>query len=62
MQAALAISPGFAYLWNMDLREALPIIFCSNPKAKVMAYLLTLILITLFAGGTEGSPGPAAVA
>ena len=38
----------------MDLSEALPIIFCSNPKAKVMAYLLTLILITLFAGGLSG--------
>lgn len=38
----------------MDLREALPIIFCSNPKAKVMAYLLTLILITIFAGGFQG--------
>lgn len=38
----------------MDLREALPIIFCSTPKAKVMAYLLTLILITLFAGGLAG--------
>lgn len=38
----------------MDLCEALPIIFCSNPKAKIMAYLLTLILITLFAGGLAG--------
>ncbi|MDP2847211.1 MAG: hypothetical protein Q8O35_03335 [Humidesulfovibrio sp.] len=51
---ALAISPGIAYLWRMDLREALPILFCSTPKAKVMAYLLTLILITLFAGGLHG--------
>lgn len=50
----LAISSGIAYLWSMDPREALPIIFCSNPKAKVMAYLLTLILITLFAGGLFG--------
>ncbi|HWR04208.1 MAG TPA: hypothetical protein VN419_09325 [Humidesulfovibrio sp.] len=38
----------------MDLREALPILFCSNPKAKLMAYLLTLVLITIFAGGFSG--------
>ena len=38
----------------MDPRESLPIIFCSNPKAKVMAYLLTLILITIFSGGLSG--------
>ena len=38
----------------MDLREALPILFCSTPKFKLMAYVLTLILITLFAGGLQG--------
>lgn len=38
----------------MDLREGLPILFCSNPKAKLLAYLLTIICITLFAGGLEG--------
>jgi len=38
----------------MDLREGLLILFCSTPKAKIMAYLLTLILITLFAGGLHG--------
>jgi hypothetical protein len=38
----------------MDLREALPILFSSTPKAKVLAYALTLILITLFAGGFQG--------
>lgn len=38
----------------MDPREALPIMFCANPKAKLMAYLLTLVLITLFAGGFSG--------
>lgn len=38
----------------MDLREAMPILFCSTPKAKVLAYLLTLILITLFSPGFEG--------
>ncbi|MDR3641193.1 MAG: hypothetical protein P4L39_07705 [Humidesulfovibrio sp.] len=38
----------------MDLREALPILFCSTPKLKVLAYALTLILITLFAGGFHG--------
>ncbi|OIO05293.1 MAG: hypothetical protein AUJ49_01510 [Desulfovibrionaceae bacterium CG1_02_65_16] len=38
----------------MDLREALPILFCSTPKVKVLAYVLTLICITLFAGGLHG--------
>jgi len=38
----------------MDLREGLPILFCSTPKAKVMAYLLTLVLGTVFAGGLQG--------
>jgi hypothetical protein len=38
----------------MDLSEALPILFCSTPKAKVLAYVLTLILITLFSGGFQG--------
>jgi hypothetical protein len=38
----------------MDLREALPILFCSTPKIKVLAYVLTLILITMFAGGFQG--------
>lgn len=38
----------------MDPREALPIMFCANPKAKLMAYLLTLILVTLFSGGFSG--------
>jgi len=38
----------------MDLLEALPILFCSTPKMKVLAYALTLILITIFAGGFPG--------
>lgn len=38
----------------MDPREALPIIFCSTPKAKVLAYLLVLILLTIFSPGPEG--------
>jgi len=38
----------------MDLREALPILFCSTLKVKVLAYVLTLIGITLFTGGFSG--------
>ena len=38
----------------MDLREGLLILFCSTPKTKVLAYLLTLVLITIFGGGPQG--------
>lgn len=39
----------------MDLREGLPILFCSTPKAKLLAYLLALVLGTILADGVQGA-------
>lgn len=38
----------------MDLREGLLILFCSTPKAKILAYLLALVLGTILADGVQG--------
>jgi hypothetical protein len=38
----------------MDLREAILILYSSNLSIKVLAYLLTLALITIFSGGLHG--------
>lgn len=38
----------------MDWQEGIPILFSTNLSVKVLAYLLTLALITLFSGGFLG--------